>query len=125
MVLPILRAALPGVAVVSVVPDVDYRTYPMVVIRRSGGTRNPEAPKIHALPEVTMEAVSADGPIEAEVLYEDALDALYAAVADQTVVPNVGSLQSLTEAQGATQAPSEVPDTWAVQGSLRLVVRRN
>ncbi|WP_264022277.1 hypothetical protein [Mycolicibacterium pyrenivorans] len=124
MVLPILREALPGVAVVSVVPDADYRTFPMVVIRRAGGTRNPNHPAIHSLPEVTMEAVSADGLIEAEELYDDALEALYAAVANQTVVPNaLGHLQSLREAQGATQSPAELPDTWSVQGKLRLGLR--
>lgn len=123
VVLPLLRAALPGVAVVSVVPDVDYRTFPMIVIRRDGGTRNRNLPKLHALPALEMTAVSADGLIDAEELYDDALDALYDAVDDQTVVPNQGRLQSLTESQGATQSPSEVPDTWAVTGSVRLAVR--
>jgi hypothetical protein len=123
VVLPILREALPDVLVVSVVPDVDYRTYPMVVISRQGGTRNPNLPNRYGLPGVGMTAVSADGLIEAEELYDDALEALYAAVRNQTVVPNLGYLQSLNEAQGATQVRSEVPDTWAVEGSLQLGLR--
>jgi hypothetical protein len=90
VVLPILREALPTASVVSVVPDVDHRTLPMVVIKRAGGTRNPNLPKMHSLPEVTMQAVSAEGLVEAEELYDEALEALYAAVSNQTVVPNVG-----------------------------------
>ena len=124
VVLPILRAALPGVAVVSVGPDVDYRTYPMVVVRRRGGIRNINLPRLFSLPVLELTAVSADGLVEAEELYGDALEALYAAVANQTVVPNVrGRLQSIPEAQEGSQARAEVPDTWAVTGSLRLGLR--
>ncbi len=127
MVLPILREALrcrcrlrrPGRGL----PDLPYGRHPQ-------GRRYPQPPNhppaIHSLPpEVTMEAVSADGLIEAEELYDDALEALYAAVANQTVVPNaLGHLQSLREAQGATQSPpAELPDTWSVQGKLRLGLR--
>jgi hypothetical protein len=141
VVLPILRSALnahlveegseapvydrsrTGVAVVSVVPDVGHRTLPMIVVRRAGGTRHIDLPNRFSLPEVKMTAVSTDGLIEAEELYDDAIEALYAAVANQTVVPNVGHLQSIPEAQEPTQAPAEVPDTWAVTGSLRVGLR--
>jgi hypothetical protein len=123
VVLPILRAALPGVQVVSVVPDVDNRVLPMVVVRRAGGSRNINLPSRHSLPAVELEAVSADGLIEAEELYDEAIEALCAAVADQTVVPNVGHLQSIPEAQEGTQSRSEVPDTWSVSGTVRLGLR--
>lgn len=123
IVLPLLRAALPGVDVVSVAPDVDHRTYPMVAVHRAGGTRNPNLPNRHARPVLNIEAVSADGLIEAEELYEDALEAVFAAVAAQTVVPSLGYLQSVREAQGASQSPSSPPDTWAVNGSVQLGVR--
>lgn len=125
VVLPILRAepALAGVAVVSQIPDVDYRTFPMVVIQRAGGIRNINLPRRVSRPGLEMTAVSADGLIEAEELYESALEALYAAVSDQTVVPGVGYLQSILESQGASQTPSGVPDTWAVTGSVQLGLR--
>lgn len=54
VLLPLLQAALPGVQVVSVVPDVDQRQLPMVHIHRVGGTRNPELPEKHSEPEVRM-----------------------------------------------------------------------
>lgn len=140
VVLPILRAALPGVSVVSQLPDVDHRTYapseaggseapallvpfPMVLISREGGTRNPNLPRRHSHPALELSAYSADGLVEAEELYEDALDALYAAVRDQTVVEGVGYLQSIPEAEEATQAPSEVPDTWKATGTVQLSIR--
>lgn len=124
VVLPILREALPAASVVSVQPDVDHRVLPMVAIRRIGGARNANLPHRYSQPVLAMTAVSATGPIEAEELYEQALDALYAAVKAQTVVAGAGYLQSLTEAQGATQAPSPYPDTWAVVGSVEIGVRQ-
>lgn len=122
VVLPLLRAALPGVAAVSWVPNANYRTLPMVAVRREGGNRNPNAPALHALPVIELTAVSADGLVEAEELYEAALDALYDAQRAQTVVPGVGYLQSIAEREGPTGAPSP-PDTWAVEGSVRLGIR--
>ena len=123
VMLPILRSALPAVAVLSVDPDVDHRTFPLVVIGRAGGTRHPSWPKRFALPEVELTAVSADGPIEAEELYDDALDALYDAVRQQITVEGVGYLHSIREDRGATQVGSEIPDTWSVQGSVRVGLR--
>ncbi|MEB3031079.1 hypothetical protein [[Mycobacterium] nativiensis] len=122
VVLPLLRAALPGVEVVSWVHDVDYRTLPMISVRRAGGTRNPNAPTLHSLPMVELTAVSADGLVEAEELYDDALDVLFAAHRAQTIVTGVGYIQSLTESQGPTEAPSP-PDTWAVAGTIRAGIK--
>lgn len=68
VVLPLLRAALPGVEVVSVVPDVDQRTYPMFALCRAGGTRNVNMPSRVSSPRLEMMAVSAAGLIEAEEL---------------------------------------------------------
>lgn len=98
-------------------------TYPMVVVRRAGGTRNENLPSRFAMPGLEMTAVSANGPVEAEELYEDALDALYAAVRQQILVPGVGCLQGIRESHGATQSPSRYSDTWAAAGSVRLSVR--
>ncbi|ORB67692.1 hypothetical protein [Mycolicibacterium tusciae] len=123
VVLPILRAALPGVSVVSVLPDVDHRTYPLIYVRRQGGTRNPNLPRKHSRPAVELEVYSADGLIEAEELYDAAIEALYAAVANQTVVPNVGHLQSILDAHESTQTASEVRDTWKVTGKVGLGLR--
>lgn len=123
VVLPILRSALPGVSVVSVDPDVDYRTFPVVVVRRAGGTRNLDLPRRFAHPVLELAAVSADGPIEAEELYDEALEALYDAVRQQITVEGVGYLHSLREAQGPAQAPSRFTDTWAVEGSVRVGLR--
>ena len=123
VVLPLLRADLPGVSVVSEIPDVDHRTLPMVWIRRAGGTRNPKAPTLHSRPELDIAAVSAAGLVEAEELYEDVLDALYEAVSLQVTIPGVGYLQSLKEAQGATQSLSPFPDSWSVEGSVRVGLR--
>lgn len=123
MVLPVLRQALEGVSVVSVVPNVNYRTYPMVLVTRAGGVRNPSRPRKLSVPVLELLAVHDGGLLQAEDLYDAALDALYDAVSAQTVVEGVGYLHSLTETQGATSIASPFPDTFAVQGKVRVGVR--
>ncbi|AGT14272.1 tail terminator [Mycobacterium phage Adzzy] len=125
VVAPILRNALTldGVAVTTWVPDVDYREFPMINIRRIGGIRNPKAPLLHTNPVIEMSAYSTEGLIECEELYEDALEELYLAVQSQTQTP-AGYLTSIFETMGATQFSSLYQDSWRVQGLIRLGVRR-
>lgn len=123
VILPILRAALPGVSVVSDTPDPEHREFPLVIVRRAGGVRNPKAPMIHTLPAIELVVVHDVGLVEAEELYEDALDALYDAVRQQITVEGVGYLHSVTETRGAAQSPSHYPDTWATEGAVRLGLR--
>lgn len=103
VVLPLLRAALPGASVVS-----GFRTWTigrsLVLVRRAGGPRLAKAPRLMSLPEIELSVYSDEGLVECEQLYEDALEALYAAQHAQTVVPDVGYLHSIREAQGATDA---------------------
>ncbi|AOT24945.1 tail terminator [Mycobacterium phage Kalpine] len=125
VVAPILRAdpRLEGVTVTTWVPDVDYREFPMINIRRIGGIRNPKAPRLHTLPVIEMTAYTTEGLIETEELYEEALDVLYDAVQDQIVTP-AGYLSSMYETMGATQFSSLYQDSWRIQGLIRLGVRR-
>ncbi|AIW02918.1 tail terminator [Mycobacterium phage Malec] len=125
VVAPILRAdpRMEGVTITTWVPDVDYREFPMINIRRIGGIRNPKAPRLHTLPVIEMTAYTTEGLIETEELYEEALDVLYDAVHDQIVTP-AGYLQSMYETMGATQFSSLYQDSWRIQGLIRLGVRR-
>ncbi|QGJ90171.1 tail terminator [Mycobacterium phage SheaKeira] len=124
IVLPILREALgDDVKVGSWVEDIDYRDFPMINIRRIGGIRNPKAPTVHSLPVIEMTCYSAESLIACENLYEDALDALYEAVRNQTQTP-AGYLQSLYETMGATQFSSLYQDSWRIQGLIRLGIRK-
>lgn len=123
MVLPLLREALPDVAVVSWIPDVDERTFPLLAMFRKGGARHPTRPDLFDHPTLEMLAVSADSLAEAEDVYGDALEALYGAVKDQTVVDGVGYLHSVSEQQGLTQTVSPFPDSWAARGMLALGLR--
>lgn len=125
VVAPILRQdpRLAGVEITTWVPDIDYRGFPMINIRRIGGIRNPKAPNTHTLPVIEMSAYSNEGLPECEELYEDALDALYDAVRYQIQTP-AGYLQSMYETMGATQFSSLYQDSWRIQGLIRLGVRR-
>lgn len=124
IVAPILRGdpRLSGVTVVTWVPDVDYRQYPMLQIRRIGGTRNINAPKKFALPVIELTAYSDKGLVECEELYETALEVLYDAVDEQTMT-SAGYLQSILETMGDTQFGSLFQDSWRSQGLIRLGIR--
>jgi hypothetical protein len=132
IVLPILKtASLTGVYgtigdnVFTWVPDVDYRRWPMVEVRRLGGTRNSKAPKLHSLPviELTVYTKTPEGGLpETEQLYEDALEALYDAVEKQTAT-EFGYLSSIKETMGSTQFSSPYQDSWRVQGLIQLGIR--
>lgn len=125
VVLPLLRGdpRLEGVTVNTWVPDIDFREYPILNIRRIGGIRNPKAPDLHASPVIELSAYTNTGLIECEELYETALDVLYDAVKNQTQT-DAGYVQSLFETMGATQFSSLYQDSWRVQGLIRLYIRK-
>lgn len=125
IVVPILRddPRLDGVTVTTWVPDIDFREFPILNVRRIGGIRNPKAPNLHALPVIELTAYTNTNLIDCEELYETALDVLYDAVANQTQT-DAGYVQSLYETMGATQFSSMFQDSWRVQGLIRLCVRR-
>lgn len=125
VVVPILRAdsRLDGVTVTTWIPDIDYREYPILNVRRIGGIRNPDAPSLHSSPVMELTAYHDVGLIECEELYETALDVLYDAVKSQTST-EAGYIQSMYETMGATQFSSSFQDSWRVQGLIRLAVRK-
>lgn len=122
LALPILREALPGATIGTWEPGADHRQLPYVHLRRDGGIGS-GMPDLLTFPVVEMTAYSAESPGDAEDIYLDALGALRAAVRRRKVVPGVGHVHSLAETQGATQVASRVPDTFAVEGKVRLGIR--
>lgn len=124
VVLPILRAypALDGVTITTWGPDIDYREFPMINIRRVGGTRHDIRPDLLDLPVIEMTAYGAEGLPETELIYRDALEALYAAVRSQQQT-DAGYLMSIKETLGMTQFGSLFMDSWRVQGLIALGVR--
>ncbi len=125
VVVPLLRMddRLKCVKITTWVPDIDFREFPIINVRRIGGIRNPEGPTLHSLPVIEMTAFSNRSLIECEELYETALEVLYDAVKYQTLT-EAGHLQSIYETMGATQFSSLFQDSWRVQGLIRLCVRR-
>lgn len=120
VLLPILRDAFPGVQVVSVIPDVDQRSYPLVSIRRIGGL----AVAMDGLDRATVEVLvfTTDGYAETQELYMDVRQAIWDAV-DQQMVTDAGYLHSFTESVGPMATSSTFDDTWLVQGLIQLGVR--
>jgi hypothetical protein len=114
-----------AVTVNSWLPDIDYRDFPIVQVRRLGGVRNPRKPTELGLPviELTVFTKAPDGDLPTtEQLYEDVLEALYLAVRNQTVT-EAGYLSSMKETLGATQFSSLFQDSWRVQGLVQLGIR--
>lgn len=103
-------------------PDVDYRVFPWIQIRRLGGVRHETRPTQLGLPVIELTCRSDKGLPETEQFYEDTLEVLYEAVRRQTQTPD-GYLHSIKETQGAIQISSEFQDSWRVQGLIRLGVR--
>lgn len=124
VVLPILRSAVGDrfTKIGSWTEDVDYRQFPLLTVRRLGGTHYRPGPRQLSLPEIELSVYgTTDGPTT-EQLYEDALDALYAAVKGQTPTA-AGYLHSIAETTGATQMASPFPSSWLVRGVIRLGIR--
>jgi hypothetical protein len=125
IIVPLLRGdpRLSGVTVTTWVPDIDFREFPMLNVRRIGGIRNPDLPNLHSKPVIELSAFSATDLIDCEELYETALDVLYDAVKNQTQT-EAGYVQSIYETMGSTQFSSLYQDSWRVQGLIRLCIRR-
>lgn len=124
VVIPILRDALPGVEITSWVPDVDYRTYPIVNIRRLGGYRHRGRPERLDLPVIEMTVYGKDGLVDTEDLYISALNALFEAQRTNKQV-DAGYISHVRETMGMTQFPAQTMDTWRVQGLILLGIRTN
>lgn len=123
IVIPILREALPDdVMVTSWIPDIDYREYPIVNVRRVGGPRDSNMPFFFDQPVIEMTVYHEDGIEEAEELYARAVDALYRAASEQVVVDR-GYLSFVRETMGMTQFSSLFQDTWRIQGLIQLGIR--
>lgn len=124
VVLPILRAypALDGVTITTWVPDIDYRDFPMINLRRVGGFRHDTRPDLLDKSVMEMTAYGTEGLPETELIYMDALEALYAAVRNQQLT-DAGYLHSIKETFGMTQFSSLFMDSWRVQGLIALGVR--
>lgn len=123
VVVPILRDAVGDEAHVSTwVDDIDFREYPIVNIRRLGGYRSRNRWSDLDMPVIEMTVYHDEGLIEAEELYNKALEALFDA-RDKQIVVDAGSITHIRETMGMTQFSSLFQDTWRVQGLIQLGVR--
>lgn len=121
-VIPLLRDALPGVEVTSWIADVDYREYPIINIRRLGGVRSRSGPFWMDNPVVEMTVYGIEGLPETEELYVQALEVLYLAHRNQTMVDS-NHLAYVRETMGMTQYQSDFQDSWRVQGLIQMGIR--
>lgn len=121
VVLPILKADLPGVQVVSWVPDVADRQFPIVQVRRLGGLEVDVDMYDRAVIELT--AYTDTNLMDCENLCLDARQILWDAWKTQTVVPGKGSIGSFFTTLGPTQFDSPYDDTYRVQSLIQLGLR--
>ncbi len=121
VVLPLLKAELPGVQVTSWVPDVQDRQFPIVNVRRLGGYEIDVDMYDRAVIELT--AYTDTNLVDCEDLLLDARQILWDAWKAQTVVPGKGSIGSFFTTLGPTQFDSPYDDTWRVQTLIQLGLR--
>lgn len=120
VILPILREALPDVQVVSFVPELSDRAYPVLLARRSGGS----AIDMELLDRcrVEFQLWHPDSPGAAEDLALSARASLVQAWKDQRVVGGA-SIGRITESSGLTFARDPGDAAWRVQSSYELFIR--
>jgi hypothetical protein len=121
IVIPLLREAFPDVQVVSWMPAVEDRRYPVLKVRRAGGY--PVDPTL--LDRGTVELTSYGDVCfeDTEELLQKAQIVLWNAVGNQTVVPGVGYLHSYRQTFGITQFDSPYDNTWRVQSLIQFGFR--
>ena len=122
IVLPLLRQALPNVLVVSQVPDVDHRRYPILLVRPGGGSDS-EIPELLDFSGIEMSAHSVTDLADAETLYHSARKVLRDAARQQTVIAGKGWIHTAKQTMGPTQLAPIFEDTWRVLGLIRLGLR--
>lgn len=122
VILPILREAIPEARITSWVPDIDYREFPLINIRRLGGYRHRGHPDKLDLPVIEMTVYGNEGLVETEDLYIKAMDTLFSAQKKQTQV-DAGYISRVQETMGMTQFPAQAVDAWRVQGLILVGVR--
>lgn len=121
IIIPLLRASLPGVMVTSWFPAIADRVYPILNVRRAGGY--PVNPKLLDRGTVELTAYTNTMLEDAEELLKDAQIVLWNAVENQTVVPGVGYLHSYRQTFGMTQFDSPYDNTWRVQSLVQFGFR--
>lgn len=122
VVMPILRDAFPEAQVVSWVPAISDREYPIINVRRLGGY--PVDPELldRATIELTVYGLQSEGLPASENLLKRAQIALWQAVRLQQVTP-YGYLHSYRQTMGMTQFDSPYDDTFRVQSLIQLGLR--
>ena len=129
VVLPILKLApaLAGAKIGSWIENADFRTYPLINVRRAGGPgRNIDRPLRLQITQVEIEVITNVSQVATSAMYDDVLDALYQAVVTQqpAVDPDtglvVGYISSIYETSGATELSALFTGTYRTQGMVRL-----
>lgn len=121
VVIPILRSEFPDAQVVSWVPDMQNRHYPIINVRRLGGY--PIDPRMFDRATIELTVYGNVNLEETETLLKDAQIVLWDAVRTQRVVSGKGYLHSYTQTMGMTQFDSPYDDTWRVQSLIQLGLR--
>ncbi|WP_144311943.1 hypothetical protein [Actinopolyspora erythraea] len=102
-------------------PPLEHRGYPLVNIRRIGGSstyvQHLDRPSLEVL------CISDQGSSDAENIYLDVRQVLYDAYVNQTVIQGAGSIHSFTEQTGPFTFDSPYSGTWGAQGLILLGLR--
>ena len=120
VLLPYLRDNLPGVQVVSWVPDIPQRQFPLLNIRRLGGL--PKHPRLLDRAVIEMTCYGDVDLASTENIFLDARTLVWDLFDKQIVTPK-GTISSYFETMGPSQFDSPFEDTWRVQSLTQLGMR--
>lgn len=121
VVVRLLRASLPNTIKVGTwVENIDHRSFPLVNVRRLGGTS--VRPDWLDLPVVEITSYRKEGLVETRDLFLDCRELLWRAVQLQTTTER-GYLHSFKDVMGGTVFDAPYGEAWRVQGLIQLGLR--
>lgn len=120
VILPYLREHLPEVQIVSWVPAVEDRQYPILNVRRLGGL--PVHPKLLDRPVIELTCYGDQSLPDTEAILYTARELLWTMCNKQVVMPK-GYVHSYFETMGPTQFDSPYEGTWRAQMLIQLGIR--
>lgn len=118
---PILREALPSAQVVSWAPPIRQRDYPLILVRRIGGSF--VHPEFADRPMVDIQNWDLDSPAAAEDTALTIRAAIWQAFKDQRVVDGKGSIASVRESKSLSLIGDPGEKAWRFQQIHRIIIR--
>lgn len=121
IILPVVREAIPEAQVVTWIPDLPQREYPLILIHRAGGTALDM--ELADRPTLDIQVFSKDSLADAEELALRVRGALLDAWKSQELISGKGYINFVREMSGPNSVPDPGANAWRIQMLLSVIIR--